>query len=75
MKALAFFGSLFLGIYILMTLAFTIVNISKVLFELNREEQGYRFWARQGLILMWPLVAITKEGRETLAVIWEGNPL
>lgn len=75
MRLLALSGSVLLAAYILGLIAMTAVNISKALFELNRDEQAYRFWARQGLIFLWPLVGITKEGRATLTTIWEGNPL
>jgi hypothetical protein len=74
MRLLADIGSLLLIIYIVSVLALTWHNISKTLFGHTFEhEPGVRFWMRQILILFWPLVLASEEGRYALYVIWTGK--
>ena len=71
MRLLALSGSLALFVYIVVVLAFTFVNVSKWFFGLDPEE--YDFLARQGTIMLWPLVIISEEGRAALKAIWNGD--
>jgi hypothetical protein len=73
-KALALTGSLAFAIYVVVTLALTFHNVSRLVFGLGEDpEDGTNFLARQTTIILWPLVAISSEGREFLRVIWKGN--
>lgn len=69
MKLLALTGSLALFVYIAVVVWLTSVNFSKHLFA----EQGSEdlLWTRQATILLWPLMLISEEGREALALIWK----
>lgn len=74
MKALAILGSLAFAIYVIVVLALTFYNVSRLLFKIDADESdGPSFIARQSTIILWPLVAVSGEGREFLRVIWKGN--
>jgi hypothetical protein len=75
MKALALFGSLALGIYIIGALALTFHNFSKGFFglETGGDSRLLRFFMREILIVLWPLVLVSSEGRHALKVIWTGR--
>lgn len=74
MRLLALLGSLGLMIYIIGVGFLTFHNVSRVLFGHTFEhEAGTRFWMRQLLILMWPLVLASEQGRYALYVIWTGK--
>lgn len=70
MRLLALTGSLLLLVYILGVIVLTCVNLSRWLFDLERNGEGERFWRRQGIIFLWPLVIMTAEGRAVLIYIW-----
>ena len=69
MRLLALTGSLALFVYIVVAIWLTSVNFSKHLFADEGEED--LLWTRQGTILLWPLMVISEEGREALALIWK----
>lgn len=71
MKALALFGSALLLIYLFVVVGLTALNVSKWLFGLEDEE--YDFFSKQATIMIWPLMVISAEGREALAIIWNGE--
>jgi hypothetical protein len=74
MKLLALVGSLALFIYFVGLLTLTFHNISKTLFgHVFEAEAGTRFWMRQIMLIMWPLVLASEEGRYALYVIWTGK--
>lgn len=75
MKALALLGSLALLTYIVGLLALTFYNFSKGLFALETggDSRATRFFMRQIMIVLWPLVVCSKEGRHALRVIWTGK--
>lgn len=74
MKALALVGSLGLAIYFIAVLALTFHNVSRLIFSLDEDpDDGPNFLARQTTIILWPLVAVSSEGREFLRTIWKGN--
>lgn len=74
MKILALIGNLILIIYLLGLISLTFHNISKTLFgHVYENESGIRFWMRQIMIILWPLVIASEEGRYALYVIWTGK--
>jgi hypothetical protein len=74
MKAFAMLVSILLIIYVVALLALTWHNISRTLFGHTYEnEPGVRFWMRQIMIILWPLVIASEQGRHALRVIWTGN--
>lgn len=74
MRLLALIGSLMLFVYIVGALMLTVHNVSKTLFgHVFENEPGVRFWMRQILILLWPLVLASEEGHHALKVIWTGR--
>jgi hypothetical protein len=74
MRLLELVGSLALFVYIVTVVFLTSVNLSKFLFALHRERESH-FWARQTTIFLWPLIIISREGREALAIIWQREDL
>lgn len=76
MKALAILGSIALFFYFVGVALLTFHNVSKFAFGHTFErtkDPASRFWMRQVLILFWPLVLASAEGRYALYVIWTGN--
>lgn len=74
MKLLALVGSFLLFVYFVGVVLLTFHNVSKTLFGHTFEnEAGVRFWMRQILILLWPLVLASEEGHYALKVIWTGR--
>jgi hypothetical protein len=75
MKLLALVGSLALFIYIIGVLTLTVHNISKSMWALDDGEENrlVRFFMRQIVILLWPLMMVSEEGRHALHVIWTGK--
>jgi hypothetical protein len=74
MKLLAMIGSLILLVWIVGMLLLTFHNVSKTLFgHVFENEPGVRFFMRQILIILWPLVLASEEGRYALRVIWTGR--
>jgi hypothetical protein len=73
-KLLALMGDLFLIVWIVGILMLTFHNISKTVFGHTFEkEAGVRFWMREIMIILWPLVLASEEGRYALYVIWTGR--
>lgn len=70
MKFLGLLGSLGFCIYIVALIVLTSVNVSRYMFDIDRDREGPKFWKRQLLILLWPLVIITAEGRAVLYFVW-----
>ena len=68
MKLLALVGSLALFIYIAVIIYCTAVNISRYLF--SEETTSGKFWEREVTIILWPLIILTEDGRETLIAFW-----
>ena len=68
MKLIALVGSFLLFIYLLGVLVMTSVNVSRYLF--SDEVTGEFFWNRQLTIVLWPLIIISEEGRDTLTSMW-----
>jgi hypothetical protein len=74
MKLLALVGSLLLFVWIVGMLLLTFHNVSKTVFgHTFQHEPGVRFWMRQILIFLWPLVLASEEGQYALYVIWTGK--
>lgn len=75
MKLLALTGSLLLFVYIIGLLLLTFHNLSKGVFALETggDSRLVRFFMRQIMILLWPLVLCSSEGRHALHVIWTGK--
>lgn len=74
MRLLALFGSLALFSYIIGVAVLSFHNVSKILFgHVFEEEPGTRFFMRQILIVFWPLVLASAEGRRALRIIWKGE--
>lgn len=75
MRLLAIVGSLLLLIYFVGLLTLTFHNLSKGMFGLDTEGDSrlVRLFMRQILILLWPLVLVSAEGRHALRVIWTGK--
>lgn len=74
MKLLALAASLFIFVYVVGFLLLTAHNISKYLFTLeDNDDQLVRFFMREIMILLWPLVLFSEEGRHALRVIWTGK--
>jgi hypothetical protein len=75
MKLLGIIGSLMVFFYVVGVLGLTWHNVSRWLFTLeepNKDKPATRFWMRQFMILIWPLVLPSREGRRALRVIWTG---
>ncbi len=74
MRLLALVGSLALFAYLLGILILTFHNISKLMFgHIFEESPRVRFFMRQILIMLWPLVLVSAEGRRALVIIWKGE--
>jgi hypothetical protein len=76
MKLLGLLGSLAVLVYAVVTLGLTWHNVSRWLFTLEepgRDRPGTRFWMRQLLVFIWPLVVPSEQGRHALRVIWTGK--
>lgn len=74
MRLLALFGSLALFAYIVAALILTFHNFSKLMFgHVFEANPRVRFFMRQLLIMFWPLVLASAEGRRALQVIWTGE--
>lgn len=74
MKFLGLLGSLVFIVYVVGVLSLTFHNVSKTLFGHTYQHEPFvRFWMRQILIILWPLVLASEEGRYALYVIWTGN--
>jgi hypothetical protein len=75
-KLLALVGSLALFIYIAGALVLTFHNLSKGMFTVEEPEGDSRltrFFMREIVILLWPLIMASEEGRHALRVIWTGK--
>ena len=74
MRLLALIGSVLFIIYIVGFIMLTFHNISKGFFALGDDRiRLTRFFMRQIIILLWPLVLASGEGRHALRVIWTGK--
>lgn len=74
MRSLALFGSLALFSYTIGVGVMSFHNVSKLLFgHVFEESPRVRFFMRQILIVLWPLVLASAEGRRALKIIWEGK--
>lgn len=75
MKLLALAGSVALFLYIVGVIALTFHNISKGFFGLDTDGDSRltRLFMRQIMIVLWPLVMASAEGRHALKVIWTGR--
>lgn len=74
MRLLAFFGSLALLIYFCGLVALTFHNFSKSMWAVeDGESRLVRFFMRQIVIVLWPLMLVSAEGRHALKVIWTGR--
>lgn len=74
MKLLAIAGSIALFVYIIGVLALTFHNVSKGMWALETgEPRLIRFFMREIMIVLWPLVVCSEEGRHALRVIWTGR--
>jgi hypothetical protein len=74
MKLLALVGSLAAFVYFIGLLTLTFHNISKSMWALETgENRLVRFFMREIIILLWPLMMASEEGRHALHVIWTGK--
>jgi hypothetical protein len=73
-RLLALIGSLMLLAWIIGMLVLTFHNISKTFFgHTFQDDPLVRFFMRQLLIVLWPLVLASEEGHYALYVIWTGR--
>lgn len=77
MKFIALLGSLMFIVWLVGVLTLSFHNLSKGFFGLDNYVKPYhrlvRFWMREFVILLWPLVLASAEGRHALRVIWTGK--
>lgn len=73
MRLLELIGSAFLITWFVGMIIMTAMNLSRFLFTLEGGDQQTHFWSRQFTIFVWPLIALSSEGRLLLIMLWEGR--
>lgn len=74
MRLLALLGSAALLVWLVGIAVMTFHNLSKFMFGHTFEQNSrVRFFMRQIMIVFWPLVLASAEGRRALDIIWKGK--
>lgn len=74
MRFLGLLGSVALLVYLGGLGVMTFHNLSKFMFgHVFEQNPRVRFFMRQIMIVFWPLVLASAEGRRALDIIWKGK--